>query len=172
MTVGANGTTSAFYGRIQNGTTTGANVVNLTKTGPGTFTLLNNNSYTGTTTVSQGTLRLGANGMTPVAAGLGYQLDATQLSTLFQDSGGTTPVTAAGQSVGMWKVAPANATNFVQATATNQPTYQTNVLNGKPVVRFDGSNDQLLFSATANPQNLFLVNRPGTPQRAWPASGD
>ena len=58
LTVGANGTTSAFYGRIQNGTTTGANAVNLTKTGPGTFTLLNNNSYTGTTTVSQGTLRL------------------------------------------------------------------------------------------------------------------
>ena len=110
--------------------------------------------------------------MTPVAAGLGYQLDATQLSTLFQDSGGTTPVTAGGQSVGMWKVAPANATNFVQATAVNQPTYQTNVINGKPAVRFDGSNDQLLFSATANPQNVFVVNRPGTPQTVGAGIGE
>jgi type IV pilus assembly protein PilA len=30
-----------------------------------------------------------------------------------------------------------------QATAANQPRYQTNIINGKPVVRFDGTDDYL-----------------------------
>jgi fibronectin-binding autotransporter adhesin len=164
LTVGANDTTSAFYGRIQNGTTTGANVVNLTKIGLGTFTLLNNNRYSGTTTVSQGTLRLGADGMSPVAAGLAYQLDATQTATMLQAVGGS-PVTATGQSVAQWNVLPAAGTNFVQATAIRQPTYQSSAINGRPAVRFDGADDQLVLSSAVSPQNVFVVSRPNATQK-------
>lgn len=34
---------------------------------------------------------------------LGYWLDSSDYTTMFQDQAGTTPVTAAGQSVGLWK---------------------------------------------------------------------
>jgi hypothetical protein len=33
----------------------------------------------------------------------------------------------------------------LQATAANRPVYVTNVLNGKPAIRFDGNNDNLLL---------------------------
>jgi len=35
-----------------------------------------------------------------------------------------------------------------QGTSANRPTYQTNVVNGRPVVRFDGSDDFLTIAAT------------------------
>lgn len=40
-----------------------------------------------------------------------------------------------------------NARHFTQATAANKPTFKTNILNSKPAVRFDGSNDFLEASA-------------------------
>ena len=148
LTVGANSTTSAFYGRIQNGTTTGANAVNLTKTGLGTFTLLNNNSYTGTTTVSQGTLAVGRHGRCRRwPPGWAHQLDATQFAML--RTAGCARDGWPASPWRMWNVAPANAHEFRPGHGpANNRTYQTNAINGKPAVRFDGEpNDQLLFSA-------------------------
>ncbi|HEY3221027.1 MAG TPA: autotransporter-associated beta strand repeat-containing protein [Gemmatimonadales bacterium] len=62
LTAGGNNTTTAFSGLIQNGTGT----VALTKTGTGTLTLSGANSYSGTTTVSAGTLLV--NGAQPTSA--------------------------------------------------------------------------------------------------------
>ncbi len=59
-TLTVNGSTStAFAGNLQDGT--GGNALSLTKSGSSTLTLSGANAYTGTTTVSNGTLALGAN---------------------------------------------------------------------------------------------------------------
>lgn len=60
-----------------------------------------------------------------------------------------------GASVSSWSDRTANANTL---TGTNQPTYETNELNGNPVVRFDGTNDQLSASfASSSLQSAVLV---------------
>jgi len=49
----------------------------------------------------------------------------SDLSTLFQDSAGTTPVTTAGQPVGRMLDNSGNGNHATQATAARRPTYQT-----------------------------------------------
>jgi len=49
----------------------------------------------------------------------------SDLSTLFQDSAGTTPVTTAGQPVGRMLDKSGNGNHATQATAARRPTYQT-----------------------------------------------
>jgi len=49
----------------------------------------------------------------------------SDLSTLFQDSAGTTPVTASGQPVGLTLDKSGNDNHATQATAAARPTYQT-----------------------------------------------
>ena len=56
LTVGGNGTSTVFSGSLANGTGS----LGLTKTGAGIFTLTGNNTYTGATTVSVGTLQAGS----------------------------------------------------------------------------------------------------------------
>jgi autotransporter-associated beta strand protein len=99
LTVGDNDQTSSFSGVIQN--TTGT--VALTKTGAGTLTLSNVNTYTGNTTVSSGTLLV--NGSGSLAAGSAVTVSGGTLGgngtvngTVSVNSGGTL---AAGASVGM-----------------------------------------------------------------------
>jgi autotransporter-associated beta strand protein len=58
LTVGNNNTSSAFSGVIQNSSGT----LSLTQTGTGVLTLNGANTYSGTTTISMGTLALGASG--------------------------------------------------------------------------------------------------------------
>jgi len=49
----------------------------------------------------------------------------SDLSTLFQDSAGTTPVTTAGQPVGLMLDKSGNGNHATQATVAARPTYQT-----------------------------------------------
>lgn len=51
---------------------------------------------------------------------------------------------ADGNAVSSWTDSSANTLHAVQATGAKQPTYKTNIVNGKPVVRFDGGDT--LFS--------------------------
>src|SRR5262249_35744297 len=67
LTVGGNNATSALAGVIQNTTGTLA----LTKTGSGPLTLSGANTYSGDTTISAGTLKLGAANVIPDGAGKG-----------------------------------------------------------------------------------------------------
>ena len=55
----------------------------------------------------------------------GVVYDVSDLSTLFQDSAGTTPVTTAGQPVGLMLDKSGNGNHATQATAAARPTYQT-----------------------------------------------
>ena len=61
FTVGSNDQTSSFSGIVQDGSDT----VALTKTGTGTLTLSGANTYGGDTTITQGTLCLGASNVLP-----------------------------------------------------------------------------------------------------------
>ena len=55
----------------------------------------------------------------------GVFYDVSDLSTLFQDSAGTTPVTVAGQPVGLMLEKSGNGNHAVQAIAAARPIYQT-----------------------------------------------
>ena len=83
LTAGANDQTSTFSGVIQNTTGTLA----LTKTGAGTLTLTGANTYTGTTTISAGTLQVG-NGGSSGSLGTGSVTDNSALT--FNRSGSVT----------------------------------------------------------------------------------
>src|SRR5262245_37132262 len=48
-----------------------------------------------------------------------------------------------GDPVGTWTDGSGNGRDLTQATAAKKPTYKTNIVNGKPVVRFDGVDDRL-----------------------------
>lgn len=73
----------------------------------------------------------------------GVWYDPSDLTTLFQDTAGTTPVTAAGQSVARINDKSGRGNNATQATAGNRPTYQVDG-NGRGYLSFDGADDFLL----------------------------
>lgn len=69
-------------------------------------------------------------------------------------------VTLNGSTVSAWLDQSGNGYDVIQATATNQPTYSANYLNGKPVLTFDGSNDYLRMatgSVTITDATYFIV---------------
>lgn len=70
--------------------------------------------------------------------------------TLWQDSARTTPASADGDPVGAWDDESGNGGHQTQATDSLRPTLQTGEVNSLPVVRFDGSDDYLSGSITAD----------------------
>lgn len=84
--------------------------------------------------------RLFANG----EAGAWY--DPSDLSTMFQDSAGTTPVTAAGQPVGLILDKSGNGYHASQPTSTARPLFQIDG-SGNCYLAFDGVDDSLSTSA-------------------------
>ncbi len=98
FTVGANDQTTTFSGLIENGSGT----IALTKTGAGTLTLIGNNTYSGTTTISAGTLQVGSGG-TSGTLGSGSVTDNASLAfnrsndfTVSNAIGGTGSLTKQG----------------------------------------------------------------------------
>ena len=71
-------------------------------------------------------LRKAAFGFAPTSiTGCGLWLDAADISTLFQDSAGTTPVTTNGQPIGLWRDKSGAGNDFTQATSGNRVSYDT-----------------------------------------------
>ena len=54
-----------------------------------------------------------------------------------------------GDAVTTWTDSSGNARDATQATAGLKPIYKTNVINGQPVIRFDGTDDRLVTSSVA-----------------------
>lgn len=81
----------------------------------------------------------------------GAWYDPSDLSTLFQDSAGTTPVTADGDPVGKMLDKSGNGNHLLQATAGKRPLYKTS--GGLSWLQFDGTDDVLAVNAA----NLRLV---------------
>lgn len=70
----------------------------------------------------------------------GYYFDISDTTTLFQDTAGTTPVTAVGQSVARVNDKSGRGHHLLQATASKRPTYQVDG-DGKHYLQFDGIDD-------------------------------
>lgn len=83
-----------------------------------------------------------------------FWLDASDSTTLFQDTGATTPVTADGQSVARWNDKSISANNVTQGTGANRPTRQTS--GGYVGVRFDGTNDNLTGTVLSELTDLSI----------------
>lgn len=90
-----------------------------------------------------------AGGATPAwdptdLAGLALWLDASDISTLSQDTGGSTPVTTSGDPVGRWADKSGNSRHLTQATAGRRPTYQAAGRDtGQPALSLDDIDDGL-----------------------------
>ena len=72
--------------------------------------------------------------------------DPSDLSTMFQDAAGTTPVTEAGQPVGLILDKSGNGHHASQATSTARPLFQIDG-SGKHYLAFDGVDDYLSTAA-------------------------
>ena len=89
----------------------------------------------------------------------GAWYDPSDLTTLFQDSAGTIPVTTAGQPVGRMLDKSGRGNHATQATSAARPTYQTS--GGLHWLVFDGVDDVMVapnhpFSFTG-PVSAFIA---------------
>jgi archaellin len=64
-----------------------------------------------------------------------------------------------GDPVATWEDAHTSNKDLTQATSAARPTYQTNELNGLPIVRFDGTDDWMTNTGftLAQPTTVFIV---------------
>ena len=116
--------------------------------------------YRVTATNSDGSTQTTSATVGPVAASIfspaalfaegeqGVWYDPSDMSTLYQDSAGTTPVTAVGQPVGKMLDKSGRGNHMTQPTSTSRPIYQIDA-NGRPYLSFDGVDDGM-YTATIN----------------------
>jgi hypothetical protein len=86
---------------------------------------------------------------------LGAWYDPSDISTLFQDSAGATPVTAAGQSVGRINSKGGGA-HHLTATGTARPVYQVDG-SGFPYLQGNGTTSRMATAAGVNLTAATLV---------------
>lgn len=81
----------------------------------------------------------------------------------FQDSAKTTAATSDADVIGAWADFSGNGRDVLQATTTKKPTLRLNVQNGRPVIRFDGTDDFLRasYSNIVQPYVRFVVVKSG-----------
>ncbi len=89
----------------------------------------------------------------------GFFYDPNDLSTMFQNYEGTTPVTAVGQPVGLIRDKSGRNNHAFQTTSASRPILRKNATTGANYLEFDGSDDFLKtgnidFTAT-NKVSLF-----------------
>ena len=77
----------------------------------------------------------------------GFAYDINDLSTLYQDAAGTTPVTGAGQPVGLVKDKSGRNNHAYQTNAASRPLLQRNATTGAYYLAFDGADDFLVTSS-------------------------
>ena len=98
-------------------------------------------------------LGFAANGMSQVIKSLfanneqGFAFDFNDLSTMYQDSAGTIPVTGVGQPVGKVLDKSGRGNHATQSTSAKRPILQKNATTGAYYLAFDGVDD---FLATDN----------------------
>lgn len=112
-------------------------------------------------------LRMAARGRTFSPAAIfaagagGAWYDPSDIGTLFQDSAGSVPVTAAGQTVGRMLDKSGIGNHATQATAANRPLFQES--GGVRWLEFDGVNDALTVTfgtALSQPNAAWIAFRP------------
>ena len=93
-------------------------------------------------------------------AGLQLWLDASDSTTLFQNSDGTTPAIADSDPIGYWGDKSGNGKNATQSNSTKKPLLKLALQNGKNVVKADGINDLITTSTgivVAQPFDYYIV---------------
>lgn len=91
--------------------------------------------------VRLGVMRGQGGALASVSAAAGYTLDLDATTGVFTDTGASTPATNDGDSVKLWQDQSGNDYHFSEESSP--PTLKLNIVNGLPVVRFDGSDDLL-----------------------------
>lgn len=79
--------------------------------------------------------------------GCALWFDASDITSLFQDNAGSTPVAANNDAVGKMNDKSGNGRHVTQATGTKKPLYKTNIMGNMPAVQFDATDD--FMSGTA-----------------------
>ena len=89
----------------------------------------------------------------------GLKLWLSADSGAYNDAG--TTLATNGQSVQQWNDRSSNSQNSSQASSGLRPLFVSSVVNGRPVIRFDGSDDFLSLgqSLTGSTQTFFIVAR-------------
>lgn len=89
-----------------------------------------------------------SDGFTPLdVAGLTLWLDA-EVGT-FQDAAGLTPAILDNAPVGRWSDQSGIGNHATQANNAKRPTLKLNIVNGRPIIRFDGLSHTLASVATS-----------------------
>ena len=72
--------------------------------------------------------------------------------------------TADGTPIGIWNDSSSNGFSVSQATSAYQPVFKTNQVNGKPVLRFDGTHMSMkgAFTGSITDKTMFVVVRLAT----------
>ena len=89
----------------------------------------------------------------PVTSGLKLWLDASDGSTIVSDGSG---------NIQQWSDKSGSGNHATQPTAGERPTLASTALNGKPAVRFDGSDDGLVIAdslSLGRPYTVFIVDQ-------------
>ena len=73
----------------------------------------------------------------------GFFYDPNDLSTMFQDSGGTVPVTDVGQAVGLIRDKSGRNNHAFQTNSASRPILRKNAVTGANYLEFDGTDDSL-----------------------------
>ena len=73
------------------------------------------------------------------------------------------PVHISGSNIAQWYDCSGNSYSIIQSNTAMQPTVQNNVINGRPVIRFDGSNDYLtggnILNMGTNSWDIYVIGR-------------
>ncbi len=80
----------------------------------------------------------------------------------YSDTACTTLQSTDAGSVAAMKDRSGNGNHIIQATGSNQPILKTSQINSLPIVRFDGSNDELANGSfsLSQPFTVYLVYKP------------
>mgnify|MGYP001582536698 CR=1 FL=1 len=79
-----------------------------------------------------------------------------------------------GDTLTTWNDQSGNSRNVTQGTSTKRPTYKTAILNGLPILRFDGADDFLKTSSEVSytaTMSVFSVIKTSTGFASYPLTG-
>lgn len=95
-----------------------------------------------------------------VTSGLSLWFDAADMGSIVKD---------ANNKVSLWQDKSGNNNHAVQATASSQPTYTTNTLNGLPSITFPGAPSAQFFigSKTGSYQTIIAVRNVSSTTSSW-----
>ena len=153
---GTNTDANTIGGNLQDSSATGAGVLSITKAGIGTWSLSGANTYTGATTVSEGTLALvGGSQASPITVTSGASLGFTLLSP-------TTSTSSVDLTNGTVKITSTvdNASDYLLMTAST--------ISGTPVLSSPIPN-YTLQKAAGNTQLKLVYSAGGSAYDTWEA---